>query len=39
MEQFVLIPQHLYKQKLKIEVKKNGHFLAETIFCPNTFEP
>ena len=34
MEQFVLIPQHLYEQKIKLEVKKCHTFEQKPVSVP-----
>ena len=39
MEQFVLIPQHLYEQKLKLEVKKLDTFEQKPVSVPTHLNP
>ena len=39
MEQFVLIPQHLYAQKFKLEVKKLDTFEQKPVSVPTHLNP
>ena len=39
MEQFVLIPQHLYEQKFKLEVKKLDTFEQKPVSVPTHLNP
>ena len=39
MEQFVLIPQHLYEQKFKLEVKKLDTFEQKPVSVPTQLNP
>ena len=39
MEQFVLIPQHLYEQKFKLEVKKLDTFEKKPVSVPTLLNP
>ena len=39
MEQFVLIPQHLYEQKLKLEIKKLETFEQKPVSVPTHLNP
>ena len=39
MEQFVLIPQHLYEQKFKLDVKKLDNFEQKPVSVPTNLNP
>ena len=39
MEQFVLIPQHLYEQKFKLEIKKLDTFEQKPVSVPTHLNP